>query len=523
MTPRHSLNARLTKVQTKKLPNLPKLATKPFVDGAPLEPVKSRHDPLGTRNLQDAAHTDPPKPFVEDEFVKSKGKQDLQTRDLSGASEREPQKGTRKLSDVPQVSESDFLKTRQLNQPNEDVAKTRDLSMSSDRSNDPGRTRELGDTNAAAISATPPEFSSLDQVLQSFGFDPPSDDLDTPSVPAKDSDALRQFLATTGSSADAETFDDVLDSIDPTSFEAPKQQRQVDFEGLVKSMRSNEPERRLPDRQQQLMDFILTSGMDSVLQEIEKTKTGIMPKVSSAERNERPIAPLTLPEEKSESSSFQKLAQEEPPMPTLEESGTVSDLLVGISDSNFRDVLALLKDYDNVDLSKKKTPQMLPRVSENEFVEDFVVSDDNPVAVPPLLPGEGLSNRNSYDFDFAEEFDSEASVAQVVLNTTEKNTTAPGDFSLDQLLNDINDRLISHQLSLRPLPSWEIDTTAFHAIVIDPEPPFQHKSPKTKKKPIIEEPSFLPEDFSTGEIVPPELPPLDASEVWTTRASEANS
>src|SRR5205085_7182760 len=143
---------------------------------------------------------------------------------------------------------------------------------------------------------------------------------------------------------DAKSFDDVLGAIEPDNPEAPKKQRQVDFEGLVKSMQRDEPERRLPNRQQQqLLDFVLTTGMDSVLKEIEKTKTGHLPKLST---------PPSLPEAESTpsrpptDSSFHTLAQEEPPLPTLEENGTVSDLLVGISDSNFRDVLALLNDAD---------------------------------------------------------------------------------------------------------------------------------------------------------------------------------
>ncbi|MEZ4671507.1 MAG: transposase [Anaerolineae bacterium] len=528
------------KPQTRKLPPLPKLAEKPFVEAAP-PPPETRAEPAGmrilpdefpefpggvqdfrTRQLPDEPSTPPRKETRQLPNIPpvSSNKQDLQTRQLTNEPIEKPRKQTRKLPTIPQspADEDDFLQERQLNAKSgtgSDIGQTRDLGT---RELDPGSTRDLGRGNEEPSS--PPEFSSLDSVLQSFGFEPPPDEQDTPAVPTKDSDALRQFLATTGNTDTANSFDDVLGSIDPSNFDIPKQQRQVDFEGLVKSMKSSEPERRLPDRQQQLMDFILTSGMDSILREIEKTKTGLMPKVTLSEIDDINVPPPVLPEEPAESSSFQKLAQEEPPMPTLEENGTVSDLLVGISDSNFRDVLELLKDYDDPEPAKQKakTPVILPRVEETDFSQDFATGRDEG-EVDAVLPPTNERSERSFDFDFESEFESEATVAQVVLNATEERSSTPGDFSLDQLLTDINDRLNAHKLRIRPLPSWDMDTTAFQAVVNEPPPEQKQSSPKS----YIEEPGFLPEDFSTGEIVPPELPPLEAevSEVWTTRASEA--
>jgi CheY-like chemotaxis protein len=52
------------------------------------------------------------------------------------------------------------------------------------------------------------------------------------------------------------------------------------------------------------------------------------------------------PAESSQMSVFERLAAEEPPMPTLEESGTLSDLKVGVSDAQLREVLSLMKPAD---------------------------------------------------------------------------------------------------------------------------------------------------------------------------------
>ncbi|MEP6986227.1 MAG: transposase, partial [Chloroflexota bacterium] len=525
----------MDKPQTKPLANNPlkpaanpspqdKPEARPFIDKpAPVRPLVNKGDPLQTRNLDEMALNDlrPPqtKPFVDDNPAQPAPNIDrFQTRNLQDDAHDEPKAGTRILPDM--LPENYPVDTRRLDQE-EDSPQTRNLGRPQA---DQYGTRPLD--MEAPPPPTPPEFSSLDLVLQSFGMvEPEPDEMDTPSVPTKDSDALRQFIATNSGDFDAESFDDVLGAIEPDNPEAPKKQRQVDFEGLVKSMQRDEPQRRLPDRQQQqLLDFVLTTGMDSVLQEIEKTKTGHLPKLATPPPTPQVQQPPSRPQT---NSSFGKLAQEEPPLPTLEENGTVSDLLVGISDSNFRDVLALLNEADGIDTPEPKPkPKPIappePRKPDVTYFDDFlqtttIDSDSIPVAQPRPA-------RENYDFSFDYNDDDDgATVAGVVLRSTQENTSMPGEFSLDQLMSDINDRLTTHKLKVRPLPSWDMDTTAFHAPVTDtPQLPTIKGDTTIRRRP--GEPSFLPEMFPPDEIVPRELPVLEsneaASEVWTTRASE---
>jgi len=505
---------------------MPLPTTQPLVEPPP---KASKSDPFKTRNLDDIDLNDlrPPKtkPFVEDAPPPAANIDRFQTRNLQDDSDSEPKADTRILPDIPSVPEIDSLSTRRFDSSpydEEDSPQTRDLGRQQPGF-DPFGTRPLGDNTAPPA---PPEFSSLDQVLQSFGMvEPPQDEMDTPAVPTKDSDALRQFIATNSGQFDAESFDDVLGAIEPDIEDTPKKQRQVDFEGLVKSMQRDEPQSRLPDRQQQqLLDFVLTTGMDSVLQEIEKTKTGTLPKLASNRPNRPPeVPPQSPPKQPPTQTSFRKLAEEEPPLPTLEENGTVSDLLVGIADSNFRDVLALLNEggdsQQSAALNKPSAAEPQEAQSDSGYFADFLQattpdSDSVPVTRAP---------QENYDFNFDYDEEDGATVAGVVLRSTQENTATPGEFSLDQLMSDINNRLTTHKLKVRPLPSWDMDTTAFHTPVTDiPETP--SISPPSVSKRMPGEPSFLPEMFPPDEIIPRELPPLETeaevAEVWTTQASE---
>lgn len=391
------------------------------------------------------------------------------------------------------------------------------------------RTKSLEDSQPA----TPPEFSNLDAVLKSFGFDPPIAEGDTPSVPMKDSDALRQFLATASNVTEGDSFDDVLEAIDSEEFdEQPRPSRSADFEGLVNSMRRDAPHQNLPNRQQQLMDFILSTGMDSVLQEIEKTKTGTtpLPPVLPEEKQPQP------PKRKKRTETFEKLSQEEPPMPTLEESGTVSDLLLGINDSSFNDVLSILRgeEVEPREARPQRTSATRPPREEvsnaspmtgrqklDEEQEDpaqlrSVSKQAKPAPPKPTkLPGEKPKPKPAPEPELDLEFeppDDEASVAQVVLRATLDDSDMPDGFSLNRLMTDIEDRLSEHKLNIRPLPSWDMDTTQFRAI---------------SDRASIAEPSFLPEELPPGEILRRgELPDLPSNEPEsytgrTTRASQA--
>ena len=211
----------------------------------------------------------------------------------------------------------------------------------------------------------------------------------------------------------------------------------------------------------------------------------------------------------------------------MEENGTVSDLLVGMADGNFRDVLALLNEAENGDQSqpvshnRPATPPPVTRQTDSGYFEDFLQSTNpDSDSVPVIRPIRPPQENYEFNFDFNDDDDG-ATVAGVVLRSTQENTSTPGEFSLDQLMLDINDRLTTHKLKVRPLPSWDMDTTAFHAPVTDtPEKP----TARSTSKRMPGEPSFLPEMFPPDEFIPHELPPLESeaevAEVWTTQASE---
>lgn len=380
-------------------------------------------------------------------------------------------------------------------------AKTRDLSGEPPPS-EPGKTQNLPDA-----PPSPPEFASLENVLKSFGFEPPPGEHDTPAVPMQNSDALRQFLATTGDVGDAERFDGVLGAINPDDYEVlPRRLRDAEFTGLVRSLSSDEEHTSLPGRQQQAMDFILTSGMDEVLREIARSKTGPLDDAA-------PPPPDTMPEEPREPKKpkgiFQKLAAEEPPMPEFEEGGTVSDLMLGVRDRSFRNVLSLLRG-DEVEESSRYSSIT---AAEDRYADFYgsSTSSQKSAEVKETPPQSGFTpsaaEPPAFDFDYLSPEDAEeATVAQVVLKTTLDEVTAEG-FSLNQLLGDIQNRLSLFRLTVKPLPSWQLDSGIFRPVNEDE----------------LREPDFLPEELPTGEVIPPELPPeVIEPESYTGRTTQAS-
>ncbi len=345
----------------------------------------------------------------------------------------------------------------------------------------PAQTRifDEEDFEEPALPPNLPEFSPLASVLQSFDFDAEIDDQDTPAVPLDDSEAMRQYLATTDRSLTGSGFDDILSAIDPEDAvreEKPRSDR-ADFEDLVASMRGSDAHTPLPDRQQQMLDFILTTGMASLLSEIEKVKTG-------------PLSQPEAPPRPESRETFQKLAEEEPPMPTLEESGTIGDLMVGISDRSFRNVLSLLRGEEVEEITSAEEP---PASVMADFFAPPTLPEEPPPSRPPRRrPAEPKAPR--YDFDYLPEDESGSeSVAQVVLRAALEPPPTGLPATVDQLIQDIETRLAMHRLRIHPLPSWGMDTEAFRAL----------------SETGVMEPEFLPEQFTTGVMIPPTLPELE--------------
>jgi putative transposase len=406
--------------------------------------------------------------------------------------------------DVPAPEEKFYGETRILDdEPADDTPGVESWQTHIFDEPEPG-----GETPQFRRPGSVPEISNLDSVLANLAdsslFEPPTKEGDTPAVPTKDSDALRQFLATAGDFARDANFDDVLEAIDPGQVGDEGARKPSDFDNLVQSMRSSEPHTALPDRQQQFMDFILTSGMDAVLQEIEKVKTGTLRKYAEP------------PSAEEVASTFEKLAGEEPPMPTLEESGTIGDLMIGVSDRSFRNVLAVLRGED---AGEEGESSRLRTIAEEERAEalarfyepvtDVELPVEAPVEVPelstPEMPAREAQPAYSFDEQIIEEEPGDTTLAQIILETTlDENTLG---FPLDDLMTNIESRLSVYRPDIQPLPSWG--------------PAFERR--KREEEKLIREPDFLPEELPPPEELPSGLPELEVTDRFSIETTKPSS
>jgi REP element-mobilizing transposase RayT len=332
------------------------------------------------------------------------------------------------------------------------------------------------------LSPSIPKFSTLDSILSNVApsemFEPQSSSEDTPSVPSVDSGAIRQFLATKTPAGD-DVFGSVLDTIPEEMLEESKSKGDT-FEDLVKSMRNDKTHTPLPDRHQQFIDFILTGGMEDLLTEIEKHKTGPLPALPNDDEDDAAI-PIVSPAAPIPSREiFEKLAQEEPPMPTLEESGTVGDLMLGVSDTGFRNVLAMMQgeEVDQEEFEASEQARTTRDIDEafRRFFDQEVAAEvpEQAIALPPppmpvVEPPE----------------ESPAIPAQLILETALDESTPIDSFSLSDLINNIERQLSEHTPEIQPPPSWGISAIP---------------RPKSDDR-YIKEPDFLPEEFPTAKTI----------------------
>ncbi|MAS32992.1 MAG: hypothetical protein CL610_03220 [Anaerolineaceae bacterium] len=446
-----------------------------------IPPQVSRHEPAQTRLLDDEDEISPNRP------------------------------DTRTLPNRPE----NLSQTRDLH---ENLPQTRDLS--GHVPDEPAQTRILDEDDESGFAPPPylPEFSSLDDVLAdeapSTLFEPPPRDGDTPAVPNVDSDAIRQFLATSPEAGER-LFDRMLGQIEPETGDKPalpEGSSASDFDSLVNSMRSEKPHTPLPDRHQQFVEFILTGGMDSLLSEIEKSKTGLLgedgEEEDEADPPELPPPPPSLPP-----TTFEKLAAEEPPLPGLEEGGTVSDLMVGVSDTSFRNVLAMMRgeDYAEGDDVESSMPsrQEIEDAYAAFFDQEVAGEAEEEAAPPPAKPKPPTAPLPR--LQPIEEDDDEPSItAQLILETALDESTPADSFSLDDLIGNIERQLAEHQPKIQPLPSWNVNS-------LQPKKPPQQdqsqKPPKSRIDRYIQEPDFLPESLPEEEQLE-DTPEEAPDQVW---------
>jgi DNA-binding NarL/FixJ family response regulator/REP element-mobilizing transposase RayT len=387
-------------------------------------------------------------------------------RDIIPLIERVAKKSAdRKTATPPETPKVKPSKTKPL-PPDDDLPGTRKLAQTEKQTrilNDTPEelgTKKLPDLppNLPEKPSTPapaklPEFSSLEDVLSGMKgtnlFDEPEiQDSDTPPVPLERSEALRNF-ATTSRPEDV-GFDNVLHEIDSQADYQLEEQDSDAFDELVNSMRGEVPYRPLPDRQQQFVEFIVRGGMDSLLTEIGKSKTEPLADQEAKPPKSKPVS--------DESSVFQKLAADEPPLPTFEESGTVRDLMLGVSDTGFQNVLKLMRGEEVEENQFRPASQQeleeafasfyqQQALEEQDFIEEESVSFASSIV---NLPSEDFS----FDADDEEQEDGEATPAQFILETALDETTPPESFSIDDLLGKIEEQLASYKPDIQPLPSW---------------------------------------------------------------------
>lgn len=292
-----------------------------------------------------------------------------------------------------------------------------------------------------------PEYTSIDNVLSTvagtrgLSQPPTSPEPDASDADDTGSDAFSDLFEQLPSQASPALPDDefsaLLEELDSGDEQRPAG---TEFDDLVNSMRAGEPHKPLPTRHQQFVEFILTGGMDPLLEEIEQKRTDELPAVPA---DSAPIpAPVEIPPEP------------EPDLPQLEDQepdeGTVGDLFTGVSDTSFRNVLSILRGEEI--LQEEDAPSASADEMREAYPQFFSAStaelDDILNQIESQAQHE-LTQHRRQDFDFEEPG---SNTARMILETAE--STPLDSFSISDLINSIEKQLPEHRPKVQPLPSW---------------------------------------------------------------------
>lgn len=246
-------------------------------------------------------------------------------------------------------------------------------------------------------------------------------------------------------------FNDILTGIG-SEFEDAEARPDDDFSNLVNSMRGETAEPQpLPARHQQFVEFILTGGMDNLLDEIERKKTDELraPEGLFDDEEDTPVPPLP--------SVSDAIAADEPPMPSFEDNGTVGDLITGVQDPGFQNVLSILRGEAPAETFVEDDFPDLPTASDGsvpfgvvrpESIDDIL----NSLQPPPSAP--------AFNFDFGDDLFAdveEDTPAKRILSTATDETHPIDEFSISELLASIDQQQPTGGMRVEPLPSWIVE------------------------------------------------------------------
>lgn len=304
------------------------------------------------------------------------------------------------------------------------------------------------DEDFPPVSFEPPEAPALSPSEASGALDPSQlfADFETWSVNDPFADGEDDFPP-----PEDEDFDEILTALEdaPSTDERPRNR----FDNLVDSMRAGEPAQPLPARQQ-VIEFSLSSAMDSLVEQIERKRgtdpleapTTITPIAGSPARESTPPdEPAAFRADPDELAAL--FRDDDDQSPTFEDTGTISDLITGVNEPSFMNVLSILRGEE------------VPEEPEAAGVDD---TDD---LLSSIEAGLGMSappdeTRIEYDFDsimLTDDADSGSTPAKVILQSATAPTTSPDDFSIDDLLDSIERQLPQHRPRIQMPPSWQTD------------------------------------------------------------------
>ncbi|MBC7872276.1 MAG: response regulator [Chitinophagaceae bacterium] len=226
------------------------------------------------------------------------------------------------------------------------------------------------------------------------------------------------------------------------------------------------------------VEFVITGGMNVLKDQFEQTKS------------DHPLANTA----KEAVGIFQQLAAEEPPMPTLEESGTVGDLMIGVGDTNLRDVVEILRrevilapsqpkivSVEDQDAMRDSIPaQVILQTTLDETMPLDEMLNTLELAAPPAL---NISERYVREPDFLE-------TAPPLLDDSQSITRKP----------DFLPETTSQKNQSTPLPSLpEFDPSSDLSI---------HTTQMTYPDEVIADPGSLETDVLKLPVPPATLPEM---------------